>query len=162
MDWFLDQARAYTDLWTKFATKMVSAGMGVDPTQPPPEAARQMRGATFSAVSQWAEEFMRSPEFLTMMKQSMDATLSFRQQMNEFFTNLHHSTQGVARSDIDSLLRSIRHLESRVLDRLEDVAARLDDLDRRLDALEGNGQNGAGSRKRSPRRVKEESAQSQE
>jgi hypothetical protein len=154
---FLEQARQFAEQWTGFAAKMAAAGMTFDPRSAPPEIARQMRGAGFQALSQYAQEFMRSPEFLGLMKQSLDASLTFRQQLNEFLTNLHHGAQGVARQDIDSLMLSVRHMETRVLDRMEELSGRLDNISQRLDALEGGPSDGEGAKpsKRQSKRDKE-------
>jgi hypothetical protein len=74
-----------------------------------------------------------------MMKQSMDAAITFRKQVNDFLTSLHHNTQGIARQDIDSLMLSVRHLETRVLDRLEQITERIEQIDKRLSAIEATG-----------------------
>jgi hypothetical protein len=71
-----------------------------------------------------------------MMKQSLDASMAFRKQMNDFLTSLHHNTQGVARQDVDSLQLSVRQAERRTLDRLETVAEHLDEIAKRLEKLE--------------------------
>jgi hypothetical protein len=153
MDSVFDDAERVTRVWTEFATKMMSAGLTLGPDKAPPEVSRQMRTLMFQAMSQQAEQFMRSPQFLDLMKQSMDAAINMRKQINDLLTQAHHAGQGVARQDVDALLRSVHHLETRVLDRLEDVATRLDQITRRLDALEGEGagdDNGsAASRRRS-------------
>lgn len=134
-----EQAARFTEIWTDFATKMATSGMTVDPGSTPPEAAQQVRGAMLSAMSHYADDFMRSPQFLEMMRQSFDAAISFRQQLNQFLTSAHHNMQGIARQDIDSLLLSVRHMETRVLDRMEELSSRLDEIGKRLETLEGGG-----------------------
>jgi hypothetical protein len=119
---------AFTRMWSEFATKAMSAGMAATPGSTPPEAARQMRAAMLKAMSEQCEQFMRSPAFLEMMKQSLDAAVTLRTQVNAFLNRAHHEMQGVARDDVDSLMLTIRHFESRVLDRLEAMEQRLDDL----------------------------------
>ncbi len=131
---------AFTRMWGDFAMKMMTAGMAVSPGSAPPDAARQVRGAMFKAMSEQCEQFMRSPAFLEMMKQSMDAAVTLRTQVNEFLNRAHHEAQGVARDDVDNLMLTIRHFESRVLDRLEE-------LERRIDALSA----GAGRAQPKPR-----------
>src|SRR4029079_6146309 len=105
-----DAAQQLTGMWMDFATKMSTAGVAFSPDSDPPEAGKQVRGAIFGAMSQYADQFMRSPQFLGMMKQSLDASIAFRKQINDFLTQLHHSTQSVAQQDIDSLLLSVRHV----------------------------------------------------
>lgn len=124
------------ELWGEMASRMAVAGMTANPQAPPPEAARQLRAAVFQAMSQFAEQYMRTPEFLGAMKQSFDATLQLREQANEMLTRIHHELQGVARKDVDSLLQSVHQGESRVMDRLDDIAGQLETINRRLDAIE--------------------------
>jgi Mg2+ and Co2+ transporter CorA len=139
MNPWLEQARQFTEMWTEMASKVASASTAYEPGASPPDAARQVRGAMFRTMSQFAEELMRWPQFLTAMRQSMDTAATMQKQFNDLMTSMRHNTQGVARDDIDSVLQSIEHLETRLLDRLEDLSDRLDDLSRRLAAVGGNG-----------------------
>jgi cell division septum initiation protein DivIVA len=52
--------------------------------------------------------------------------LAFRRQMNSALTAAHHDLQGTAKEDVDTLLRSVKHLETRLLDRIEDLETRLE------------------------------------
>jgi hypothetical protein len=158
MDSGFEQAQRFAGLWMDYAQKMMQAGMTYDPSKAPPEVARQMRSMAFAAMAQYAEQFMRSPEFLEAMKQSLDAAVTFRQQINEFLTSAQHSVQGVARADVDSLMLNLKHTETRVLDVMSQINAKLDALTARMDALESkhreNGQSAQGAsdeqRQRSP------------
>ena len=133
-----EEAQKLTNVWAEFATKLAAAGLTMDPSaaNSPPDAARNMRDATLSAMSQHAQQFMRSEQFLDMMKKSMDASINWQRQMNEFLTKAHHSTQSVAQSDVDDLHRSVRHLEQRTLDQIEQLASKLDQMSERLEVME--------------------------
>jgi ABC-type transporter Mla subunit MlaD len=133
-----EEAQKLTNVWAEFATKLATAGLTMDPSaaNSPPDAARNMRDATLSAMSQHAQQFMRSEQFLDMMKKSMDASINWQRQMNEFLTKAHHSTQSVAQSDVDDLHRSVRHLEQRTLDQIEQLASKLDQMSERLEVME--------------------------
>ncbi len=138
---------SFSKMWTDFASRMVSAGLAFQPEQAPPEAARALRGASFQALSRYAEEFMRSPQFLEAMKESMDAAMTFRNMMNEFLGRTQFELQGVSRGDVDALTTRLKHMEMRILERL-------DDLSGRLAALEGQAAGGpapAGAKKRGAR-----------
>jgi hypothetical protein len=136
---FFEQAQRLTELWAEMAVKMAGAGLSGDPDSPPPDAARAMRSAALAATTQYADQFMRSPQFLQMVKQSIDASIEFRRRMNEFFTVARHGTEGVAREDVAGLLGAMQRMEGRTVDRLEEIASRIDALGRRLDAIEGAG-----------------------
>jgi hypothetical protein len=133
-----EETQKLTNLWGEFAARMASAGMNLDPTgdTPGPDAARQMRSAMLSAMSQYTQQYMRSEQFTDLMKKSLDASIAWQRQMNEFLTKAHHSVESAARSDVDELHRSVRHLEQRMLDQMEQIAARLDAVSQRLDAMQ--------------------------
>jgi hypothetical protein len=102
----------------------------------PQETNQHLRSAVLNSLAQVTDEFLRSPPFLEMMKQSLDASIGMRQQINELLTQLHHSTQGVARADFDSLMRCVREAERRAQGRLELMTVRLDEIGQRLAGLE--------------------------
>ena len=130
-----EQAQQFTQLWTDLATRMLSAGLSYDPAAAPPETARRVRGAVFQALGESADQYMRSPQFLQMTKQSLDGAIALRKQWTEVFTQCLHAGEAVARRDVDDVMRSLRQVESRVVDRLEDVCGQLDEAGEKLDAL---------------------------
>ena len=132
-----DAAQTMANIWMDFATKMTTAAVP-SPEAGPPEAAKQVRSVMFDSMTHYADQFLRSPQFLDLMKQSLDASITFRKQMNDFLTSLHHQTQSVARQDVDSLQLSVRQAERRTLERIESVVERLDEITQRLEKLESN------------------------
>ena len=140
MNQFFDQAQKLTEMWGELATKMSTAGLSAtaagDPSASPTDATRTARSAMFDALSQQADQYMRSPQFLLAMKQSLDNTIHFQEQLNQFFTKLHHDVQSVARQDIDELLRSLRHIEQRLNDATDRMSCCIEQVGKRLDALE--------------------------
>jgi hypothetical protein len=60
---------------------------------------------------------------------------------DEFLTQAHHGFQGTAQADIDTLMLAIRHLETRILDRMEELSGRVDHLEK---SVKGRGRNGIG------------------
>lgn len=136
MKMMFEQAQWFTQLWTDMAVRMAGASFAADPTAPPPEAARQTRTAMFQAMSKTADDYMRMPQFLQMVKQSMDLATTCRKQMNDFLTEMHHNAQGIAKQDIDQLMLSVRHLETRVLDGMEQICGRMEEMSQRIAALE--------------------------
>lgn len=128
---------AFTRMWTEFANNMMSAGLSYRPESPPPEMARTMRSAMFQAMSRYAEEFMRSPQFLEFMRQSMDSAILFKKMVNDFLGRAQFEMQGVSRGDMDALVRRLRRLETRIMDRFDELNERLDALEARLGLSEG-------------------------
>jgi hypothetical protein len=140
----VDGAQMWTRMWMDMATRIAQSNTGYEPDASPPEAARQARSSLFQAMSQHFEQMMRSPQMLEMMKQSMDMMFSSRKQYNDMLSRIRQEMQGTSRRDIDNLMLSVRHMETRVLDRLEEVSFQLEEITRRLDNLEG-GHNDNGS-----------------
>ena len=139
MDETINQATRLMELWGEMASRMAMAGTQGNPQSAPPEAARRVRATVFQAMAQFADQYMRSPEFLGMLRQGFDNSMKAREQTNEALTRLHHELQGVARKDVESVLRGVHQAEARVVDRLDDLCTRLDQIAQRLDALEGGG-----------------------
>lgn len=170
MSSIFDQAQLFTKLWIDYATKVASASMRSEPDATPHDTARNVRSAMFEAMTQTADQFLRSPQYLEMLKQSLDMAMGFRKQMNDFLTRMHHEAQGTARQDVDSLMLSMRHLETRVLDCMENLTAKLESISRRLDALEGAAHQGNGEKappperpvRKSPREKTEKAQKTQE
>jgi len=137
MDETFTQATRFMELWGEMATRMAMAGMQGNAQKAPPEAARQVRSTIFQAMAQFTDQYMRSPEFLAMLKQGFETSLKVREQTTEALTRIHHELQGVARKDVESLLRGVHQAEARIVDQLDAVCVRLDQIAERLDALDG-------------------------
>jgi len=117
-------------------SKMMQAGFSFGPNSPPPELLRQMRSGIFEALAKTWEDFMRSPQFLEGMKQWMDGAIAFRKMTNDFMAKVRNEMQSPSRDDMDHIMIAVRHMEKRLLDRIEELAVRVNDLN----ALLANGQ----------------------
>jgi hypothetical protein len=128
-----DPFHHYANAWAQMMSAMAPGAAPSDSSVgAPPQIARQMRSLMFATMARSAEQFMRSPQFLEGMKQMLDAAITSRQQMNNWLTTMQHSAQAVARQDVDSLMLAIRHIETRLLDSMTRLEARLDELEKRL------------------------------
>lgn len=142
----------FTKIWTDLMTNMAVAGFSAQPGATPPDAARQIRGSMFRTMAESIDEAMRTPQFMDMIRQSMDSMLNFRRQLDSMMTQMHQAVQSTTREDIDTLMVTIRHMERRVLDRMEDMTERLDEMEDRLNQIAGNGHEERRSRRGSSRR----------
>lgn len=131
-----DQAGAFTKLWTDSLAKILQAATSFSPDAVPPEMLRQIRTGMFQALASSWDEFMRSPQFLEGMKQMMDQATAFRTLTSDFLTKARHEMQGTAREDVDSLMLALRHMENRILDKVTELAGRVETLQQWLDAAE--------------------------
>jgi len=123
-----EQWAAFQKIWTDSFAKMMQLGFSYSPEAAPPEFLRQIRTGIFQALSQSWDQFLRSPQFMEGMKQWMEQAVSFRKMSNDFFTKVRHETQGTAQKDVDAVLVALQQLETRVLNRVEELAAEVDAL----------------------------------
>jgi hypothetical protein len=130
-----EQAAAFQKMWLETMTKMMQTAFTMSPESAPPDVLRQIRSGIFQALAKSWEEFMRSPQFLDGMRQWMQNAIAFRKMTNDFLAKFRTDLQAPSREDIDSVMLSVRHMEKRLLDRVEELAGQIHDLNLRL----GNG-----------------------
>jgi len=119
-----EQAAAFQKLWMESASKMVQAALSATP-KADPDALRQVRTDMFQALAQSWEEFLRSPQFLESMKQWTENAVSFRKMSSDALAKMRNEIQAPSRDDIDTVMLAVRHLETRLLDRLDGLSAQL-------------------------------------
>jgi methyl-accepting chemotaxis protein len=134
-----EQAAAFQKIWMESISKVAQAAFSATPESVPPEILKQMRTGIFEALAKSWEEFMRSPQFLEAVKQMIDNAIAFKKLTSELLTKAHHEMQGTARTDIDTILLSLRHLETQVTDRMDKLAVQMDEVRRRFEQLEKRG-----------------------
>jgi hypothetical protein len=127
-----EQAAAFQKIWMDSMSKVMQTAFTFGNNSPPPDVLKQIRGGIFQALAQSWEEFMRSPEFLESMKQWMDTAINFRRMSNDFMAKVRNEIQAPSRDDIDTVMLTVRHMEKRLLDRVEDLAAQIAQIDSRL------------------------------
>lgn len=108
----------------------MSAAMGQPAAQQQPswpdENVKQMQRTFFDAMAKQADEYLRSPQFLGMMKQMMDQSIAFKQQLDRFITEAYRGAQAPAQADMQDLAGTLRGIEERLMSRLEELERRLD------------------------------------
>src|SRR5262245_51850204 len=127
-----EQAAAFQKIWMESMSKIMQSAFAFGNNSPPPDVLKQIRSGMFQALAQSWEEFMRSPQFLDSMKQWMDTAINFRRMSNDFMAKVRNEIQAPSRDDIDTVMLTVRHMEKRLLDRVEDLALRIEQLDSRL------------------------------
>lgn len=123
------EAAAFQKLCLENFSKAMAAAFKFTPESTPPELMRQMRSGIFEALAQSWDEYLRSPQFLDAMRQWMDNAVAFRKISNEFLGRVRNEVQAPSRSDIDTVMLAVRHMEKRLLDRLDEMSAHLARLD---------------------------------
>lgn len=144
----------FTSFWSDFLSRMgapAEAARGASPSATASnDMLKQMQRMFLDALAKYCDDYMRSEQFLQMMKQTLDKSLAFKQQMDQFFAQAQKGMQAPARADIDDMAGTLRNLEYRLL-------ARLDELEAKVAAVEGGrrktGGAGASRAQRPPRRA---------
>jgi uncharacterized protein (DUF2267 family) len=127
-----EQVAAFQKIWTESMTSMMQTAFGMAPNSAPPEVLRQIRSGLFQALAQSWDEFMRSPQFLESMRQWMDTAVNFRKMTNDFMARVRNELQAPSREDMDAVMLNVRHMEKRLLDRVEELSSQIGELNRRL------------------------------
>jgi hypothetical protein len=127
-----EQAAAFQKIWAESMSRLMQSAFTFTPGSPPPEVVQQIRSGIFQALAESWQEFMRSPQFLEGMKQWMENAVTFRKTTNDFLAKVRNEMQAPSREDIDTVMLSLRHLETRLLDRLENLAGQLSQLNGKL------------------------------
>jgi hypothetical protein len=124
----LDQTEAFQKIWLESMSKLMQTAFTFGQGSPPPEILRQIRSGILQALAQSWDEFLRSPQFLEGTKQWMDQAIAFRKTSNDFMAHVRNEFQSTSRDDIDTVLLAVQHMEQRVLDRVEELSAKVDSL----------------------------------
>ncbi len=127
-------ADPFSQFWGDFFSR-VGMSPSATPQTPSPskEAVQQMQRVFFDAMAKYCDDFMRSEQFLKMMKETMDRSLAFKQQVDQFLSQLQRGMQSPAKADMDDLSGLLRSIEERTLARLsalEDKVAAVEETRR--------------------------------
>ena len=82
-------ADPFRQFWGDFFSRVGMSPSAPSPAQTPTpskEAVQQMQRVFFDALAKYCDDFMRSEQFLQMMKETMDRSLAFKQQVDQFLS----------------------------------------------------------------------------
>jgi len=119
------EAAAFQKIWTESVSKTVLAAFKFTPDSTPPDMLRQIRSGILQSLAESWNEYMRSPQFLDGMRQLTENAISFRKIGDEFLGRIRNDLQAPSRGDIDTVMLSVRHMEKRLLDRLDALSAQI-------------------------------------
>jgi hypothetical protein len=131
-----DQVAAFQKLWTDSFLKMASVWSQFSPSSPPSDEMRKMRGGMLQALAETWDEYMRTPQFMEMMKASMNGVLDLKRMAREGMNRVHEQFESPSKENIDDVLMAIRHVERRLLDRLEGLNNQVANLDEKIDQVD--------------------------
>ena len=131
-----DQVAAFQKLWTDSFANMASVWSQFSPGSPPSDEMRKMRGGMLKVLAETWDEYMRTPLFMEMMKASLNGALDLKRMARDGMNRVHEQFETPSKEDIDGVLMAIRHVERRLLDRLEGLDDRVANLDEKIDKVD--------------------------
>lgn len=119
----------FGQMWTDLFSRMGMPGAAPMPSMPSAaasnETVKQMQRVFFDALAKYFDDFMRSEQFLNMMKQTMDRSLAFKQQVDQFLTKLHHGTQTPTTGEMSDIAGVLRNIEERLVRRMDAIESKV-------------------------------------
>jgi chromosome segregation ATPase len=131
-----DQVGAFQKLWMDSFADMAGVWSQFSAGSPPVDEMRKMRGGMLKVLAETWDEYMRTPQFLEMMKASLNGALDLKRTAREGMNRLHEQLENPSKNDIDDLLVAIRHAERRLLDRLEGLDERVGELNEKIEKVD--------------------------
>lgn len=131
---FAEQGAAFQKIWLESISRLMQVAFTASPNSTPPEFIREVRDGTLKALGESWNEFLRSPQFQQSMKQWMDNAIAFRQMSNDFMSRVRQELQAPSCEDIEAIQLNMRHLEARLLDRLETLSKQIEELKQSIGA----------------------------
>ena len=130
-----ENAAAVQKFWFDSASKMTGVLSQFSPVSPPIEEARKLRNGVLKVLGESCEEFMRTPQFMEMIRTSLNMALDLRGLQRAGMDAIHDQLETPDKEDIDGILLAIRHVERRLLDRLEHLDDRVSEIDRHVGSI---------------------------
>ena len=131
-----DQVASFQKLWMDSFTEMAGVWSQYSAGSPPVDEMRKMRGGMLKVLAETWDEYMRTPQFLEMMKASLNGALDLRRLAREGMNRVHEQFENPSKQDVDDVLLAIRHVERRLLERLEGLGDRVADLNEKIENLD--------------------------
>src|ERR1700693_1719652 len=131
-----DQVAAFQKLWTDSFANMAGVWSQFSPGSPPSDEMRKMRGAMLKVLAETWDEYMRTPQFMEMMKGSLNGALDLKRMARDGMNRVHEQFETPSKEDIDGVLLAIRHVARRLLDRLEGLDDRVVNLNDTTDKID--------------------------
>lgn len=131
---FTGQYAAFQRIWFDSMSRLMQGAFTMSPNSTLPEFLREARDNSLNALGKTWDEYLRSPQFQESMKQWMDNAIAFREMSNDFMAKIRQELQAPSNEDIETIQLSLRHVETRVLNRLEALSKQIEELKQRAGA----------------------------
>ncbi len=134
----LKQAAAFQKMWMNSMSGMGKVWSEYSPQNPPTEEIKKMRNGVLRAVSQTWEEYMRTPEFMEMMRETLNNSVQWQKMTKDSTNKVHQAMGSASKDDIQGVLASVQHVERRLLDHLDAMQSRLEAMQSNLDGAQSD------------------------
>jgi hypothetical protein len=131
-----DQVAAFQKLWIDSFANLAGIWSQFSLASPAFDEMRKMRSGMLKLLAETWDEYMRTPRFMEMMKASLNGALDFKRMARDGINRVHEQFENPSKEDVDAVLLAIRHVERRLLDRLEGLDNRVANLDEKIDKVE--------------------------
>ena len=131
-----DQVSAFQKLWIDSLANMAGVWSQFSASSPPVDEMRKMRGGMLKVLAETWDEYMRTPQFMEIMKASLNGALDLKRLARDGMNRVHEQFENPGKQDIDDVLLAIRHVERRLLDRLEGLDDRVANLNEKIDKVD--------------------------
>src|ERR1700745_1505245 len=131
-----DQVAAFQKLWMDSFTDIAGVCSQYSASSPPVDEMRKMRSGMLKVLAETWDEYLRTPLFMEMMKASLNGALDLKRMARDGMNLVHEQFESPSKEDIDGVLLAIRHVERRLLDRLEGLDDRVANLDQKIDKVD--------------------------
>ena len=136
MNKYFDQVAAFQKLWMDSVANMSGVWSQFSHDSPPSDEMRKMRGGMLQVLAETWDQYMRTPQFMEMMKASLNGALDLKRLARDGMNRVHEQFENPGKQDIDDVLLAIRHVERRLLDRLEGLDDRVANLNEKIDKVD--------------------------
>jgi hypothetical protein len=95
-----------------------------------------LRNGVLKAVSRTWEEYMRTPEFMEAMRESMKNSVQWKKMAKDSTNQMHTAMGSATKDDMQGVMEAVQHVEHRVLDHLEGMEVKMEDMQLELKGLQ--------------------------
>lgn len=133
---FMQAQQMFAKHFANLAGGAMGQGAAFSPNDISPDMAKRMQDTFFKAWSDYCDEYMRSPQFLKSMRESMDRSCDFKKQVNDWLNGMHRMFQSPGVEDSDAILQGLRRVEQHVIAATGELTQQLNEVKQRLATLE--------------------------
>lgn len=135
----IKQAAAFQKMWMDSMTGMTRVWSEYSPQNPPPDELKKVRQGVLKVISRTWEDYMRSPEFLDAMRDTMNNSIRWQKWSKDNSRKFHQTMGSASKDDMQGVMVAIQHVERRVLDCLDEMQTQVNKMQAEMDGMQEGG-----------------------